>query len=356
MFLRTRNPRCQFHHILLILCSVLFVVVVYKYKEQSTQVTAIISNENKEDHESVYNRKEEGTQLTMEVAKSTEYSAKEAFVEKQSQVQLQRHKYIQESCAKHPKLTMGGISSTTQRQLLVIDKHKLLYCFIQKAGCTNWKRLLMVMDGNQNRTEDITTGMAHAYFGKSKRKLSSFNTQEQKHRLETYTKFIFTRHPFERVLSSYGNKFANMDVYRKSPLYQQIGRYIMKNFRKNATMRELQTGETITWSEWASYLAKANQALFDLHWKEFYQLCSPCKINYDYIGTLDTVYDDSEYIMSKLDVQTKVSYPPKSVSVPSNSSENIDHYMSQLSKEQIKNLWEVYQLDFELFGYPKPSF
>ena len=214
----------------------------------------------------------------------------------------------------------------------------------------------MVMDGNQNRTEDITTGMAHAYFSENKRTLRSFNTREQQHRLETYTKFIFTRHPFERVLSAYGNKFANMDVYRGSPPYQKIGKYIMKKFRKNATMRELNTGETITWSEWASYLAKANKALFDLHWKEFYQLCSPCKINYDYIGTLDTVYDDSEYIMSKLDVQTKVSYPPKSVSVPSNGSENFDHYMSQLSKEQIQNLWEVYQLDFELFGYPKPSF
>ena len=57
----------------------------------------------------------------------------DAFLKEQSEVQLQRHKYIQESCANHPHLNVGAISHTTKRQILVVDKHRLLYCFIPKV-------------------------------------------------------------------------------------------------------------------------------------------------------------------------------------------------------------------------------
>ena len=224
---------------------------------------------------------------------------------------------------------------------------------LHKAGCTNWKTVLMVMDGYRNRTDDITGPMAHNYY--DKRRLSSYNQTEQKYRLETYTKFTVTRHPFERALSAYGNRFANMDVYRGRPPYQKLARYIMKKFRKNATPVQLKTGENITWVEWVSYLTKSRPEKFDVHWMAYFQLCSPCKINYDYFGKLDTISNDSEYIQTKLGIQKKVSFPSRETSLPYNSSDKFDNYMSQLSQEQLRNLWEVYRLDFELFGYPKPN-
>ena len=34
--------------------------------------------------------------------------------------------------------------------ILVDDKHKVLYCYVPKAGCTTWKRKLMEMASNKN--------------------------------------------------------------------------------------------------------------------------------------------------------------------------------------------------------------
>ncbi len=213
----------------------------------------------------------------------------------------------------------------------------------------------MVLSGLRKNTEEISHHDAH--FNNSMKRLSELSAADQQHRLKTYTKFMYTRQPFLRILSAYMNKFADIKVYREEPFFQSRAKGIMKRYRKDATPRELKTGENITWNEWTTYLTNPTEvAWFDDHWQEIYKMCSPCKVNYDYLGRLETIGDDAKYMLTSLDLQDKVSYPAKANSHPTNSSKTYDTFFSQITKATLDKLWELYKLDFELFGYPKPDF
>ncbi|XP_033640911.1 carbohydrate sulfotransferase 11-like [Asterias rubens] len=276
------------------------------------------------------------------------------FMTQQGAVQLERRAHLKQACARHPELSQGGLNNFTLRHLYAHEKHKILYCFVPKVGCSNWKRVLMVLSDQRNSTDEISNDDAH--FKNGMERLSGLSPAEQQHRLKTYTKFMYTRQPFIRILSVYMNKFADIKVYRSDPYFQMIAKRIMKRYRKDATTRELKTGENMTWYEWTSYLTNPSEkANFDDHWQEIYKMCSPCKVNYDYLGWLETIGDDAKYMLTALNLEDTVSYPTKANSHPTNSSETYKFFSHNTNKTTLGKLWEVYQTDFELFGYPKPD-
>ncbi|XP_038051884.1 carbohydrate sulfotransferase 11-like [Patiria miniata] len=277
------------------------------------------------------------------------------FMEQQEAIQMERRSHLDQACSKHAKLSQGSLNMETLRHIYVHEKHKILYCFVPKVGCSNWKRVLMVLSGLRKGTVGISSNEAH--FKNGMKRLSALTPAEQKIRLKTYTKFMYARQPFLRILSAYKNKFADIKMYRKEPYFQGFAKRIMKTYRKGATARELQTGENITWHEWMTYLTNPTErAGFDDHWQEIYKMCSPCKVKYDYFGKLETINDDARYMLTSLDLQDQVSFPAKANSHPTNSSKTYDDYFSQVPKATLKRLWELYELDFELFGYSKPDF
>lgn len=70
-------------------------------------------------------------------------------------------------------------------------------------------QVIMVLTGESTveNVVDIPSFMAHSE--NSTLKLSQIPTKEAKTFLESYTLFLVTRHPFERLLSAYINKFED---------------------------------------------------------------------------------------------------------------------------------------------------
>ena len=78
----------------------------------------------------------------------------------------------------------------------------------------------------------IPANQAHA-MGTFKR-LSNYTLLEINEKLKTYDKFIVVRHPFERLLSAYRNKFEHKNEYFQS----RFGKRIIKvrvNVEKSLT-------------------------------------------------------------------------------------------------------------------------
>ena len=86
-------------------------------------------------------------------------------------------------------------------------------CFVfRQVGCTNWMRVFMVMSGkvNVSRLEDLKEYDVHLRLqSKYLTRLSRFPPQEIQGRIKSYFKFMFVRHPFERVVSGYEDKLVN---------------------------------------------------------------------------------------------------------------------------------------------------
>ncbi|XP_033099077.1 carbohydrate sulfotransferase 8-like [Anneissia japonica] len=278
----------------------------------------------------------------------------QSFMEVQTMKQQSRIKHLRRTCAKHSKLSEGPIPKETLNHIYVNYKIKGLYCYVPKVACTNWKRVLMVLDDYSKPIEDITEWEAHENNGMTV--LASLPEEEQKAVLTNFTKFMVTREPFIRILSAYKNKFENSDEYDSKPHFQYYGKLIMANYRKKPSQTDIATGRGVRWTEFAAYLTDPLQRdEFENHWQDMNRICSPCKIKYDYLAKLETIKEDAEFILRTFNVSHIVTFPKAHISHSTYSQNQYNEYYDQLTIGTIKKLSDVYRLDYELFGYPKPT-
>ncbi|XP_071509231.1 carbohydrate sulfotransferase 11-like [Diadema antillarum] len=251
----------------------------------------------------------------------------------------------------------------TAKHIFVIEKYRLVYCFIPKVGCSNWKRILMVLDEQVDAVDGLTSDEVHI---KSHFKfLSSYPPDEQEKILRTYQKFVFVRHPFERLVSVFRNKFEDLEYYRHNRFFHPFAREIIKEWRPRATNEARTTGENVTWEEFVKYLThtvkrapfEARRSIhFSDHWREMVSIASPCEVDYNFIGKLEHVSTESKYLLRKWGVEDRVSYPGSETSRPTNSSSMYESYFRRLPRKDLLKLWSIYRKDFYFFGYKKPPY
>ncbi|XP_074648961.1 carbohydrate sulfotransferase 10-like [Tubulanus polymorphus] len=103
----------------------------------------------------------------------------------------------------------------TYKRFTVDDVHKILYCEIPKVGTSIWRYTLLHTTGKLRTTNlslinNLDTKQSIYLTSLDLiRPLSSYSQDEKTERLKTYFKFLFVRHPFERLLSAYLDKILN---------------------------------------------------------------------------------------------------------------------------------------------------
>ncbi|XP_071505943.1 carbohydrate sulfotransferase 11-like [Diadema antillarum] len=272
-------------------------------------------------------------------------------------IQEERRKLVAEVCQEN-KEELGGDNffKDTYRHTYVVDDEKLLFCYIPKVGCSNWKRILMVLARKRDVTDEITSREAHARNGLTR--LGRLSKEAREYRLKNYRKVMFVRDPLSRVASAYKNKYADLGVYRTAPrVFHYFGKRIIRKYRDNPSSLALATGENVTWVEFVKYLTdKSERPHFDRHWKEMYKLCSPCQIQYDFIGKLENVAEEAEFVLRNFNFTRDVKFPGRENSHPTNITSGTAKYFEDFSTETLNALWEIYHMDYRLFGYDKPQY
>ena len=96
---------------------------------------------------------------------------------------------------------------------------------------------------------------------------------------------IFVRHPFERILSAFRDKLEDPSVQGRKPndyYFNKHGRRIVMHYRKQQI-----TGPTWKYpkfSEFVDYVLGKDLRYDDEHWSPYYKECTPCNINYTFVG------------------------------------------------------------------------
>lgn len=234
----------------------------------------------------------------------------------------------------------------------VEERSRLLYCSVPKVGCSNWKRVLMVLAGNAASAPDITHQTAHQ--ANKLRRLSTYNRTEIEHRLNTYTKVVFTREPLQRLVAAFRDKFQNPEKY----FHGFFGRAIIRKYRPNAKSNDLRTGDGVTFKEFVQYLLDERRPVgLDIHWLPVDELCSPCLLHYNLLGKMETVKEDADFVLRSIMAPGNVTYPDFKDRNPQDerTSMNItQQYFAQLSPNQRQKVYDFYRMDYLMFNYPKP--
>ncbi|XP_043471621.1 carbohydrate sulfotransferase 11-like [Leptopilina heterotoma] len=175
------------------------------------------------------------------------------------------------------------------------------------------------------------------------------------------TKILNVRHPFERLLSAYRDKLENTLAGREN-FQEEYGTIIVQNYRdpKNPVIRANQVikmkdapepaGVEPTFREFIDYVINADLGRYhsDDHWIPYYQYCTPCSLNYDFINKVETLWQDQVFTLRKLKLNQKIKPHWRNSYGRSNASRI---YYSQLNKAMIYKLYDKFKLDFEMFDY-----
>ena len=108
------------------------------------------------------------------------------------------------------------------------------------------------------------------------------------------------------------------------------------------------------------------------HWQPQYMHCNYCDIDYDIIGRVETLEDDLKYIAHLNNFTSSLPTEKEKLHVHPSGGKRFSptpnewknqtkfkdikdnktmQYFSVLSPKQLKELYTMYQLDFEIFGY-----
>ncbi|XP_068444597.1 carbohydrate sulfotransferase 12-like [Clinocottus analis] len=256
--------------------------------------------------------------------------------------------------------------------LIVDDTHQIIYCYVPKVACTNWKRVMVVLsqslispssgkpytDPEAVPPDVVHNSSLHLTFAKFWRHYGSLSRHLMALKLQHYTKFLFVRDPFVRLISAFRNKFGrpNEDFYKQfgSVMLQRYGN--VSGSLPETAAEAFAAGVKPSFQQFVTYLLDPEterESIFNEHWRQVYRLCHPCQVKYDFIGRLETLETDAEHLLKLLEVDHLLRFPSGARNRTAASWER--DWFAQIPVTMRRELYKLYEPDFEMFGYPKPD-
>ncbi|XP_030071264.1 carbohydrate sulfotransferase 8 isoform X2 [Microcaecilia unicolor] len=265
--------------------------------------------------------------------------------------QMQRKLILNSTCMKYNLTNQAKrLNPHVAYQLFVMPSHKIIFCSVPKAGCSNWKRIFLLLAMNMtnetnaldNENINRSSVLMNIHSTPLLRRLISYPSMQQLELLNNYTKMMFTRDPFERLVSAYRDKLLHVN-----PAYTE--RFI--NPIKAAFQKSLTSEEKVTFQEFVNFILQ--EKMNDVHWRPMYKVCDPCRIRYDIIGKLETLNQDAAGLLRSFGVPEGLHYPTfkKHKTEPRTNEQITKEYLEKLSEKQIEQLFKLYEIDFSMFNY-----
>merc|ERR1711976_548318 len=140
------------------------------------------------------------------------------------------------------KTTTEGTKKNCRCKQFILDpKHKALYCFTPKVGSTTWKYTLLKLNSINGTVDVDNVHNRQLFSGHPMTMLGYTNMTRAENeavlRDDQNVRFTFVRHPIERLISAYRDKFEPGFTW----FYRRLGTTIIRTFRKNATRESFVT-------------------------------------------------------------------------------------------------------------------
>ena len=265
----------------------------------------------------------------------------------------------------------------TFSHLLVDVDHRVLYCSIPKTACTTVTLAIARMSANGVRMRDLLS--AHVHHEKFEREHGIYRLNDYYRKIGAgdgeradavrlksllgLKKFVVVRHPFERIVSAYVDKFVASKRDRILEKYGPRMKHRTKHRGKESASSD--GGRyNVTFREFVRYLVDETVLCvekFNNHWTRYVDFCHPCHIRYDYIVRYENFQReiglvwDEVYRTGSVEERRNASklFITRNASKV-RSRDVLARYMAQLTSDEIVKLYRLYEIDFRMYGYTWP--
>ncbi|RVE60568.1 hypothetical protein OJAV_G00182300 [Oryzias javanicus] len=253
--------------------------------------------------------------------------------------------------------SLDDLKDTNLTNFIVDDKHGIIYCYIPKVACTNWKRMLIALNYSEPYPDPLVFEHNWVHHSERFQYLNDFPKAERKAKLNHYTKFLFVRDPFVRLISAYRDKMQNYDQY----FYEGYVRVILQFYKKETNLTynhevAKKRGLQPSFYNFIQYILDPRterKAPFEPHWRQMFRLCHPCLVEYDFVGHQETLQEDAQELLRILNLEDDIKFPPSYENMT--SVDSVTEWFQSVPLEDRRKLFKLYEKDFQLFGYRRPS-
>ena len=232
-----------------------------------------------------------------------------------------RSKSVEETCEAN-----DGLTGFDPNAYMVSLSHRLILCPNAKAGSTSliyyFQQLEPEAFSISRFQENFETPMA-------------LNAYADAHDMIT---FSFVRHPLDRLVSAFEEKFMLDKPYLK------LSEKVNGNF---TAFIDLVINDVSRYMETLT-------GTIDPRWRPYYLQCDYCNIKFHVIGKVETFEEDIRNVFEQVGLDRQF-FGPDSETVHGNQVDHANNwteqYLALLSEETKWQLYELYRYDFELFDY-----
>jgi len=281
-------------------------------------------------------------------------------MDKLIEIYNERREYVGQMCREHQSEIEERYSErwpdrnwdtfVAKADVLEKSDQGFLWCKVPKAASESWTSLFIERWFRTKKSLLMWKQQVYLH----SRWLPKYRTAKYINNIsKTHFNFVTIRHPFERILSAYRDKFflngnAKFEQDKVERWYKKFGQTILKNYRKT-TPSDPKYNKAPTFREFVEYLVDLPISKFDDHWKPMYMQCMPCHIQYRVIARLETLSADSAHILQSIGVSSRL---PKSHTTQGKTTNNlVSTFYSEINSELLSKLYNLYKFDFLLFNF-----
>ena len=268
-----------------------------------------------------------------------------------------------------------------ENSYIVNQEYKFIYCPIPKVASTSLFCIMYLLSNSLKKEDELTKFVClssqqkwaegvneyvhdlHRYIHNNLT-LVNYSRKESREIINSdrYFKFTFVRDPWKRLTSAYLNKFVDVEKPDKLLLSARTaieGVYTINGKKPDYT-------RSITFRQFLNYIAVTKDQYLDVHWKPQNSFIK--NIDLDFVGKLETLSADFDYIIQKLNITENLSLPKKnvttyerSVTLHNNYADSYPIDIKQLDRrpnfqsfytpDLIALVNQRYEDDFNKFGY-----
>jgi len=308
---------------------------------------------------------------------SDEWDDQRAFITRRESEYKRRKERVGNVCRQQRILTSpasdgvnsfdnsSGIEHPSIAHFSMVKPFRTMSCLLNKVASSSLVSAFLVANGFEARNWASPHSMVSF--------LRPLNLQDFHQANETYFKFLFVRHPMDRLLSCYLDKMVTSPHKSLPPYRRHIKLTAMKIMKKRqgsklalpslpklpaAGIHQNTTAKDSvkpTFEEFLEFILNTNlQGVgYESHWVPYFRYCTPCSVQYDAIGKLETAADDFKYMWTKTGLISKTSIPwiNRASSPSKDEMELKKRYYSSVPRDLILRVYARYRIDFEMFDY-----
>ncbi|XP_013773665.1 carbohydrate sulfotransferase 11-like [Limulus polyphemus] len=244
-----------------------------------------------------------------------------------------------------------GISNEPLLRLRSNRDYKMATCVNLKSGSSSALGFLFIVPNNRHK---YPHGDVHL---RSRTPYICLSFEEYKNgSFPGFLLYMFVRHPFTRLVSFYRDRIL---YHYKQNNTERTSNLPDVHSELTLPMKYLE-GKPITFRDFIQVVLRADfhkPETFDFHWLPIWMACAPCHIQYNFIGKVETMSDDFKYLSSLTGLTNELAERPQGIWFHRSERSNVTsssltrQFFSNIPKQEIKQLYEKYKLDFELFDY-----